>query len=442
MAINIYRLDSTMKYTSWGNYFKFSPKAIITPEWRDDIALAQEQPMLAYGKGRSYGDSCLLDQGIVIVTDRLNRFIHFDKTTGLLRCEAGITLADILQLVTKYGWTLPVVPGTKYITLGGAVANDVHGKNHHVTGTFGCHVTQLELMRSTGERLICSANTHSDFFAATIGGLGLTGLITWVEVQLKRVPGNYLNVETHCFESLEDFFHINAESEHQYEYTVAWLDCQANKKGFGRGIYMRGNYVTHADSYQMKKRLSIPCYFPNFALNSLSIKLFNQLYYTKAKLAPKQAIVHYEPFFFPLDSINHWNRIYGKRGFFQYQCVIPNTYSAKGIQQLLRAIVESGQGSFLSVLKTFGNISSPGILSFPQPGVTLALDFANQGQKTLKLFDELDKIILYYGGRIYPAKDARMNNHVFQSTYPQWTEFKKFIDPLFSSNLWQRISKE
>ncbi|EDY17262.1 FAD linked oxidase domain protein [Chthoniobacter flavus Ellin428] len=399
--------------------------------------------MLPFGLGRSYGDSCLNDGGDLLVTEELKHLLAFDAERGMMRCEAGVTLDELLRFIVPRGWFLPVTPGTKFITVGGAIANDIHGKNHHRAGTFGCHVTKFELLRSTGERLICSPTENTAQFAATIGGLGLTGLITWAEFQLLRIENSMIDVEELQFANLDEFFAISAESDADFAYTVSWVDCLAEGPSLGRGIFMRGNHA-RGDSLSHRlhrpPRLGVPVEFPDFALNQYSIQAFNTLYYAKALEAFSRKIVHYDPFFYPLDAVNHWNRIYGRRGFFQYQFVIPFSGDRKVIREIFQRIAASGQGSFLAVLKTFGERRSPGMLSFPAPGLTLALDFANQGWETLSLFNELDQVVLATGGRIYPAKDARMPARVFQECYPRWEEFRQYIDPAFSSSFWRRVN--
>lgn len=428
--------------TSWGQYPKIKHRDTIPLNWRDDVIdFNQPGPFLAYGQGRSYGDSCLNEDGVLITTSWLNRFINFNAEKGLLTCEGGATLHDILNHIVPRGWFLPVVPGTQFVSLAGAIANDVHGKNHHCAGTFGCYVQEFELLRSDGQRLRCSKQQNPELFAATIGGLGLTGIITWATIQLKAIHNAWLDCETIKFDSLNSFARLSEQSENDFEYTVAWIDCLARGRNFGRGVFMRANHNTEArtDTYK-GKQISVPITPPNFVLNSLSTKLFNQFYYRKQKDA--KSTQHYQPFFFPLDSIANWNRIYGKRGFLQYQCVVPNDSKQTAITQILDAISIARQGSFLSVLKTFGDLPSPGMLSFPQAGVTLALDFPNQGQKTLNLLNELDNIVLEHQGRVYPAKDARMSKDAFQCYYPNWQAFAEFIDPKFSSSFWRRVTDE
>lgn len=429
---------------SWGRYPKAAHHEVRPLQWRTDpLPQTNGRSMLPFGLGRSYGDSCLNDGGDLLVTGALKHLLAFDAERGVMRCEAGVTLDDLLRFIVPRGWFLPVTPGTKFITVGGAIANDIHGKNHHRAGTFGCHVTKFELLRSTGERLICSPAENTAQFAATIGGLGLTGLITWVEFQLLRIENSMIDVEELQFANLDEFFAISAESDAGFDYTVSWVDCLADGPSLGRGIFMRGNHARGESlSHRLHRppHLGVPVEFPDFALNQYSIQAFNALYYAKALEGFSRKVVHYDPFFYPLDAVNHWNRIYGRRGFFQYQFVIPFSGDRKIIREIFQRIAASGQGSFLAVLKTFGEKKSPGMLSFPMPGVTLALDFANQGWETLSLFNELDQVVFGAGGRIYPAKDARMPPRVFQDCYPRWQEFAQYIDPAFSSSFWRRVT--
>lgn len=405
-------------------------------------ALGSGAKMLAYGMGRSYGDCCLNDGGVLLSTRHCNRILEFDSENGLLRCEAGATLDDILKLIVPRGWFLPTTPGTRYVTVGGAVANDVHGKNHHLAGTFGRHVKRLELVRSDGRRLICSPQENAGLFGATIGGIGLTGLITWVEIGLRKIASAMIEMETVRFGNLGEFFELSAESDRNFEHTVAWVDCLARGDSLGRGIFMRGNHATGAGPLTVHREpaLGVPFDFPALALNPLSVRAFNHLYYHRIRRRLTRSVTHYGPFFYPLDSINHWNRIYGRRGFFQYQFVAPFSADGAAIREVFERIARSGQGSFLAVLKTLGTLPSPGMMSFPRPGVSLALDFPNNGPRTRQLFDELDEVVAAADGRFYPAKDARMSPVTYAKCYPRWQEFSPFIDPAFSSDFWRRVT--
>ncbi len=433
-------------YLSWGRYPIVSQN-VRQYIWRTDgvpTPLKEGQSLLPYGNGRSYGDSCLNHEGTLIATGGLNHLIEFDPATGILVCEAGVLLTEILRFAVPQGWFLQVTPGTKHITVGGAIANDVHGKSHHHTGTFGCHVLEFELLRSDGSRMLCSPKDNTEWFKATIGGLGLTGLITWAKIHLRRIHNPFMQTEIIRYSGLEEFFDISTDSDQDYEYTVSWLDCIAKNKSLGRGLYSRGNhcapFIEHTPAQPAESRINIPMNAPGFALNSLTVKAFNFLYYHKQLSRIKHEVAYFEPFFYPLDAIRNWNRMYGKRGFMQYQCVVPYDSGHEAIWDILKRITDSGYGSFLAVLKVFGDKPSPGIMSFPRKGVTLALDFANHGAKVFKLMDNLDAVVLECGGAVYPAKDARMSAESFKAYYPQWEEFQRYIDPNFSSSFWRRVT--
>ncbi len=437
-------------YEAWGRFSAFSEYAhqIQTLSWPSDtLSLnGSDRFILPYGLGRSYGDSCLNDDGVLLDMTHLNRFISFDRQQGILRCEAGVTLEEILKLIVLQGWFLSVTPGTKFVTVGGAIANDIHGKNHASGGNFGHHVRKFELLRSNGERLICSPTENPDWFRATIGGLGLTGVIVWAELQLKAIRSPFFAVETITFRNLEEFFEIAIESDDAgYEYTVAWIDSLAKGSSLGRGWFMRGNNASppfdHTLRLPKNRHINVPLDAPNFALNYLSVRAFNFLMYHKQQKRVKRKIMYYEPFFYPLDSIGQWNRIYGKSGFFQYQFVIPYDDDYAAIRFILHKIATSGMLPFLNVFKTFGDIPSLGMLSFPRKGVTLAIDFPKKCQEMLNFLDELDQIVKDNGGVVYPAKDTRMSAASFQAFYPQWQEFAKYVDPKFSSSFWRRVTE-
>ena len=298
----------------------------------------------------------------------------------------------------------------------------------------------FELLRSTGERLACSPSQHPELFAATIAGLGLTGLITWVEVQLIPIRSPYLDTRTTKFRNLDEFFDISKESDSLFEYSVSWVDCTSEGENMGRGLFMAGNFSERTKPGKRPNlSLPFPCEAPGWLLNSLFMKSFNTLYYNKQRSRVVNALTHYEPFFYPLDAILNWNRMYGRRGFFQYQLVVPFEQDRSIIKEIFSRITKSKRASFLAVLKTFGDIPSPGLLSFPQKGVTLALDFPNDGAPTRALMEELDSIVFAAGGALYAAKDARMSPQAFAMSHPRLQEFTKYVDPGFSSNLWRRV---
>jgi FAD/FMN-containing dehydrogenase len=437
---------------SWGRYPTVEPgtQRAVPVVWRGEPLPAPVAggTLLPYGQGRSYGDSCLNVGGTLLTTDTLDRFLRFDAASGLLTCEAGVTLDAILRLVSPQGWFLPVTPGTKVVSVGGAIANDVHGKNHHVAGTFGAHVRRLELLRSDGSRRICSPSENADWFAATVGGLGLTGLIVWAELQLKRVSNAYILQETVPLPHLDAFFEVDQESGRDFEYTVAWVDCLARGRRLGRGLFYRGQHAPpqfdalprgHSHLTRRGGGPRVPFDLPGFSLNRLTVGAFNQLYYRKGRAAPPRRLVHYDPFFYPLDSVQAWNRIYGRQGLLQFQCVVPAGAGGGAMREILERIAASGQASFLAVLKRFGDVGSPGLLSFPRPGLTLALDFPNRGERTWRLFAELERVTREAGGAVYPAKDARMSPETFHASFPHAQRFGAFVDPAFSSAFWRRV---
>lgn len=426
--------------TSWGRYPR-ARQAIASLHWPDAPLPKVEGSVLAYGNGRSYGDVCLNDGGTLLHTRGLDRYIAFDPATGVLRCEAGVLFADILDFAVPQGWFLPVTPGTRYITVGGAIANDVHGKNHHGAGTFGEHLRGFELLRSDGQRIECDLTSNVDLYTATIGGLGLTGVIVWAEFQLLRIASPWMAQETRRFGNLAEFFALSAKSETDYAYTVAWIDCAASGKTFGRGVFYAANHAPSAAAARTsrQRRLSVPFTPPFSLINGLSLRAFNSLHFQRAREGHE--IVHYEPYFYPLDAIAEWNRIYGPRGFLQYQCVVPPEASEQATAELLRTIAASGSGSFLAVLKVFADRPAAGILSFPRAGTTLALDFSNNGAATFHLLDRLDDIVAAAGGAVYPAKDARMSGARFRQYFPRWQSMLPHIDPKFSSSFWRRVTE-
>lgn len=399
--------------------------------------LAGHTPGVAFGNGRSYGDVGLNPGGHLWKTGQLDHFIEFDDASGLLRCEAGTLLRDIQQLAVPRGWILPVTPGTQLVTVGGAIANDVHGKNHHVLGSFGDHVRSLTLVRTTGESIVCGPDVQPEWLAATVGGLGLTGVIAEATLQLRRIASPWLDTETTPYGNLDEFFALADAAEARWEHTVSWIDCLS---GRGKGIFMSANPAPPQNREMPgAHRRSMPFTPPISLVNRLTLRPFNLAYYQLQKFKAGRGVAHYEPFFYPLDNLLEWNRMYGPQGFYQFQSVVPRDVGRDAVAAMLQAIERSGKGSFLAVLKTFGDRQAVGMLSFPRPGVTLALDFPNQGHATLKLLAGLDAIVREAGGRIYPAKDARMPRDLFESGYPRLGEFLPFRDPGISSGLSRRL---
>jgi FAD/FMN-containing dehydrogenase len=428
---------------SWGRYPVTTEKVVALADRHAPLPKS-DLPVLPLGNARSYGDSCLNDGGVLLAARGLDHFIAFDPASGVLTCEAGVLFSEILGLAVPQGWFLPITPGTRFVTVGGAIANDVHGKNHHRAGTFGHHVLAFELLRTDGTRLRCTPSENSDWFAATVGGLGLTGVVTWATIQLRRIAGPWMSTENHRFGNLSEFFELSRASDRDYEYTVSWIDCVASGKALGRGLFSRANHAPASPDSRPaagSRTLGVPFTPPISLINPLSLRAFNQLYYHRQRKSVVHATTHYQPFFYPLDSIANWNRIYGPRGFLQYQCVVPPGAAEATMTELVSNISAGGAGSFLAVLKQFGDKPSLGMLSFPRPGATLALDFPNGGAPTLALLDRLDAIVDAVGGAVYPAKDARMSGEHFRRYFPQWEAFSRFVDPGISSSFWRRVTE-
>jgi FAD/FMN-containing dehydrogenase len=432
---------------SWGRY-PYTKQDGHALAWRDaaraTIAEACEMQgtTLAFGNGRSYGDSCLATSGHVVATARLDRFIAVDWQTGVLRLESGVTFEQILELSIRRGWMLPVTPGTKYVTVGGAIANDVHGKNHHVRGTFGRHVLRFALARSDGIVYECAIDEHPELFAATIGGLGLTGLITWAEIQLMPIRSNMVNVKTNRFGNLDEFFDLSERLDPLHEYSVAWVDCQSRGASLGRGVFMVGDHDDHGPlEVDHRKKRRVPFTLPIPVFNRVTLRVFNELYFRHQHPRETLSSVGYDKYFYPLDGLLEWNRIYGRAGFQQYQCVVPHDVARDSIRAILDVVGKSGTGSFLAVLKRCGSLRSPGMLSFPLEGTSLALDFPQREAQNIPLFAKLDTIVREAHGRLYPAKDAHMTGADFRAAYPRWQQLESLRDPAMLSRFWERTTQ-
>jgi FAD/FMN-containing dehydrogenase len=445
-----------VKLSGWGRYpqIESTPlKPAHTPAVQSIIAAQLNsnlsQPgLVARGLGRSYGDSALANS--LLTTQSLDHFLAFDEETGILHCASGVSFAEILKLFVPKGWFLPVTPGTQFVTVGGAIASDVHGKNHHLDGSFSAHLISLKLMVASGEIIECSAAHHRELFLATCGGMGLTGIIIEASFQMIAIESAYIQETTWKTNNLAETLALFDEFQ-QTTYSVAWIDCLSTDKQLGRSLLMLGEHAKKDDlqdnlaaDLQAGKpgKLSIPVDMPTVLLNSYSVKAFNTLYYNKVRQKQTQRQVHYAPFFYPLDSIKNWNRLYGKNGFTQYQFVLPKAAGLEGMAKILSKIAESKRGSFLAVLKAFGK-ANDNYLSFPMEGYTLALDF--KIDSTLFAFlDELDSIVLDYGGRLYLTKDARMSEATFKQSYPLWEQFQEVrhqygAEKLFNSLQSQRL---
>jgi FAD/FMN-containing dehydrogenase len=429
---------------SWGRYPTHAQTAHAC-HWRADVAAqlaglaVRHGTSLPFGNGRSYGDSCLAASDHVLQLRPLNRLIEADWHTGRITAEAGLTLDALLALAIPRGWFLPVTPGTRFVTLGGALANYVHGKNHHVRGTYGCHVQRFGLVRSDRPAMVCSPQENAEFFAATIGGLGLTGVVEWLALQLVPIRSSQIEVRQIRFGGLDAFFALSDELDHQHEYALAWIDCLATGKARGRGIYSVGDHANNGPlEVAQPSRVRVLLTPPLSVMNRVSLRLFNSAYFHGHRTGRQRSQVRYDAFFYPLDRVLHWNRLYGPRGFQQYQCVLPTGNAAAAIHDLLAAVSNAHTGSFLAVLKRFGNQRSPGLLSFSMAGTTLALDLPQQGDSTRQLMERLDSILRAAAGRLYPAKDAHMSALDFQTCYPQWQQCEALRDPAINSRFWQR----
>lgn len=413
-----------MSLLSWGMYPKITNTVFA---FRTTAALQtiihDHQELIPYGNGRSYGDSAL-SSNIIHVKPHNNCFLNFDETQGLLHVQSGVLLSEIINIFVPKGWFLKVTPGTKLITLGGAIASDVHGKNHHVEGCFSECVQEFTIMLADGTVTTCSKESNSDLFKATCGGMGLTGVILDAKIYLKKIHSKYIEQTTIKAKNLKETF----EAFEQYRdkpYSVAWIDCLAKRENIGKCLLMLGDFSEEGGlDYQEKKKLNIPFIFPSFALNNLSVKVFNWLYYKKAPDGTSQQRVDIDTFFYPLDAINNWNRIYGKNGFTQYQFILPKENSYEGLRKILEAIAASGKGSFLAVLKLYGK-ANENWLSFPIEGYSLALDFKIE-PGLFELLDHLDQIVLKYNGRIYLTKDVRVSKDTFEQGYPDIEKFRHY----------------
>ena len=384
--------------------------------------------LIARGLGRSYGDSSLAST--VLQTQYLNHFQSFDEATGLLQCEAGISLAQILEVFIPRGWFLPVTPGTRFITVGGAIASDVHGKNHHISGTFCEHVTQIEMLLGNGEKITTSPTQHPELFRASCGGIGLTGIILSASIRLIPIKSSAIVQTTIKAPNLTAV--LQAFEDHQdATYSVAWIDCLATGKDLGRSLLMLGEHAEDGPLITRgNKAIPIPMDMPAFLLNQTTISAFNALYYNKILQMKSVQHIAYEPFFYPLDALANWNRLYGKSGFVQYQFALPKAVGEMGLREVLERIANSGKGSFLAVLKIFGK-ANQNLLSFPIEGYTLALDFKVE-PNLFGLLNELDQLVLKHGGRLYLSKDARMSEFTFKSSYPRWSEFEAIRKQYFA----------
>ena len=410
-----------MNLNSWGMYPVIKNKvARLSDEKTLQNEIKKDSSFIPFGNGRSYGDSALAEN--IIYCKPYNYFLGFDDVNGMVHCQSGVMLSEIIEAFVPRGWFLKVTPGTKLITVGGAIASDIHGKNHHVEGCFSECVSEMSVMLACGTIQTCKKG--DELFKATCGGMGLTGVILEAKILLKKINSKTINQTTIKTKNLKETF--EAFEKYAYlPYSVAWIDCLAKGSNIGKCLLMVGDFADDGDlSFKEKKKLNIPFNFPSFALNNLSVKAFNWLYYNKAPNGESKQQVDIDTFFYPLDAINNWNRIYGKGGFTQYQFILPKEVSYGGLQEILGEISNSGKGSFLAVLKLYGK-ENENYLSFPIEGYSLALDFKIE-KGLFKLLDRLDEIVVRYGGRIYLTKDVRVSKVTFEKGYPMIEKFREF----------------
>lgn len=415
----------------WGRFPKIEAQ-LSEPADLDGLRNLLEDDSLeaciARGSGLSYGDSALA--GSIVSSLGLRRVCALDSVDGVLRCSAGLNLREILREVVPEGWILPVLPGAALVSVGGAVAADIHGKNHHRHGSFCEHVRELTLMLADGEVLRCGPERNPELFKATCGGMGLTGIILEAELQLSPITSSMMAGRSLPAANLAECFEL-LEAHEQAHYSVAWLDCLGRGPRMGRGmIYLAEHEIEGELRYRGRRALGVPCATPGMLLNRHTLSLFNSTYYRWQNFRAGGNRVDLDAYFFPLDRIRNWSRLYGAAGFLQYQFVLPLDAAREGIASVLRKVGEAGKGSFLSVLKKMGPANG-NPLSFPTSGYTLALDFRREAS-LFPLLDQLDATVLDLGGRIYLAKDARMSETVFKAGYPDWERFlavKHQVDP-------------
>lgn len=426
------------EFDSWGRVLRRSRAAAHPAEFGGSAPGG----FLPYGNGRSYGDSCHNDRGHLLPMRPGAAISAFDPDTGILTADAGVLLSEILAAVMPHGFFLEVTPGTAQVTLGGAIANDVHGKNHHRRGTFGRSVVAFSLLGSDGVRKTCSPESNAAVFEATIGGMGLTGIIETATIRLMPVPSANVRQTAFRFSSIDGYFDAIDDIDATHEYSVAWIDQLARGSNLGRGVLMAGDHAEDGGPAKPPSapRLAVPFSPPVNLLNRLTLKAFNELYFGRAPKQRKTGIVAWSSYFHPLDAITGWNRLYGPRGLFQHQSVYPTENARETTIALIECAQKHGAASFLTVLKRFGDTPSPGLMSFPRPGFTLTLDFANSGAQTLRMLEALDEIVMTAGGALNPYKDQRMSPRMFEASFPQWRDMEAMRDPAVMSDFWRRTA--
>jgi decaprenylphospho-beta-D-ribofuranose 2-oxidase len=416
--------------TGWGRYPVARAEGSAPPTLPLAIAREEAAPSLPRGLGRSYGDASLPAPGNPFLDTRLlDRFVAFDEATGLLEAESGVSLRDVIRTLLPRGFFLPVTPGTQFVTLGGAVASNVHGKNHHHGGSLEHFLEYVEVATPEGV-MRCSPAARPDLFRATVGGYGLTGLITRVGLRMKRVTSPRIHGRALRRGSLAGLFQAFRDNDSGCEYSVAWIDTLARGRSLGRGVLLLGDHVPSANGRpepvgpSRHQLFRVPFPAPGGLLRPWALRLFNTAYYRLPR-SEKASSKDFEGYFYPLDILGDWNVLYGPRGFFQYQFVIPDPRGEEGVEECLRFLAENGMGSFLAVLKRCGDDSV--MLPFCRRGYTLALDIPHRGEETLRKLDRLDALVLKYGGRVYLTKDARLPKETFRAMYPEWKTWMESV---------------
>lgn len=438
--------------SGWGRVTRVE-SACIRPETRadlvDSLTNQRGRTFVGRGLGKAYGDAALNSSGLTVMTDHLDRVLAFDQESGWLHCEGGVKIADIIRIFLPRGFFPPVVPGTQFVTVAGALASDIHGKNHHVAGSFSNHVRDVHLLTGTGEITIVDSNHHSELFRATTGGMGLTGIILSLSLRLIRVASSAINVETIRVSSLDEYLDLSKENASN-QYTVGWIDTMKRGRSLGRGLLFRGDHAPAGVSYcqasvsRLPRRLfEAKLLRSDMLLNRVTLGLLNSVYYRRVLRRRQHKSIGFEPYFFQLDGLTNWNQLYGNRGFYQYQFVIPHDPDLRAVRAALTEIAHSDIPSFLGVIKEMGDTSN-GLLSFPISGTTIAVDFPNVGDRLHNLLERLDDLVIEAGGRVYLAKDARLNLESFRRMYPEWESWREIRDSsdpngMFASDLGRRL---
>lgn len=436
-----------MKLKGWGNYPQLEA-VVLSPDTQQDLKrLVQKGNLIARGNGRAYGDSAV-NEHLTLDMTRFNHILEFNEDTGVVTAEAGVLLADIIDVFLPRGWFPPVTPGTKFVTIGGMTASDVHGKNHHLDGAFSSFIDWIELLDGDGNVKKCSRRQNKELFNWTIGGMGLTGIILRIAFRLKRVETGWIEQRIVRTQNLADTMQVFEDNDAS-PYSVAWIDCATRGPKSGRSLVMLGSHANQSDLSPEQRddlfpkprprRLKVPFTFPGFVLNKYSVRIFNEAYYRWAGRSTQTQHVKWDGYFYPLDSIGDWNKIYGRKGFAQFQCAIPMSSAASALAEILDAVSRSSQGSFLSVLKRFGPQDNP--FSFPLDGYTLTLDFPIN-KASLRLMEKLDEITLRHSGRFYLAKDSRMTADVFHASDPRIIKFVKARDKMEATSVFISAQSE